>query len=376
MIITNQSITKETKVNIETIFCPNEKCKYYKKPGSGNLRVKQYQGKSQKIALMKCEECGTHFSERKGTVYFGIKKPDYIFDQVMMLLMMRVCIKDICRFIAISEETIQRWINKAASFLRTIHDRLLKELDVTECQIDEVWSFVLMKKKTAKLKGKEDYKEIGDQWIFIAIDAVKKVILHWKVGKRTLSTAKEFIKELKMKLSSSPLYTTDELPAYEEAFLANFCEEVQPEKTGKRGRPRKKPLRKVSEDLKLAQTHKHRRNGRVVEVTEEIVFGNEEEIRRILQESPVSNRINTSIIERANGTVRAKVSRMVRDTYSFSKKLEMHEDNLTIFFTYYNLIWVHSRLNKTAAWLAGLVDKAFTFRELFEFRSPEFFCGH
>jgi IS1 family transposase len=325
---------------------------------------------------MKCEECGTHFSERKGTVYFGIKKADYIFDQVMMLLMMRVCIKDICRFIAISEETIQRWINKAASFLRTIHDQLLKDLDVTECQIDEVWSFVLMKKKTAKLKGKEDYKEIGDQWIFIAIDAVKKVILHWKVGKRTLDTAKEFIKELKMKLSSSPLYTTDELPAYEEAFLANFCEEVQPEKTGKRGRPRKKVLRKVSEDLKLAQTHKHRRNGRVVEVTEEIVFGNEEEIRRILQESPVSNRINTSIIERANGTVRAKVSRMVRDTYSFSKKLEMHEDNLTIFFTYYNLIWVHSRLNKTAAWLAGLVDKAFTFRELFEFRSPEFICGH
>jgi transposase-like protein len=51
-----------------------------------------------------------------------------------MLLMMRVCIKDICRFIAVSEETVQRWINKAASFLRTIHDQLLKDLDVTECQ--------------------------------------------------------------------------------------------------------------------------------------------------------------------------------------------------------------------------------------------------
>ncbi len=61
MIITKQSITKEAKMNIE--------------PGSGNLRVKQYQGKSQKIALMKCEECGTLFSERKGTVYFGITKP-------------------------------------------------------------------------------------------------------------------------------------------------------------------------------------------------------------------------------------------------------------------------------------------------------------
>jgi IS1 family transposase len=230
---------------------------------------------------MKCEECGTCFSERKGTVYYGIKKPDYIFDQVMMLLLMRVAIKDITRFIGISEETIGRWIKKAAGYLQLLHERVLKDLEVTECQIDEVWSFVLMKKKTAQRKGVENKEKIADQWIFIAIDAIHKVILHWKVGKRTLKTAKEFIKELKGKLSSSPLYTTDELPAYEEAFLSNFCEETQPERTGKRGRPRKKPVREVSKDLKLAQTHKHRKNGKVVKVTEEIVFGNEETIRAI-----------------------------------------------------------------------------------------------
>ena len=122
-----------------SIFCPNENCKY-KITGAGNLKVKQYQGTSQKIALMKCEECGTYFSERKGTVYYGIKKPDYIFDQVMLLLMMRVAIKDITRFIGISEETIGRWIKKAAGYLQALHDRVLKGLEVTECQIDEVWT--------------------------------------------------------------------------------------------------------------------------------------------------------------------------------------------------------------------------------------------
>lgn len=359
-----------------SIFCPNENCKYYKITGAGNLKVKQYQGTSQKIALMKCEECGTYFSERKGTVYYGIKKPDYIFDQVMLLLMMRVAIKDITRFIGISEETIGRWIKKAAGYLQALHDRVLKDLEVTECQIDEVWSFVLMKKKTAQRKGITDKEKIGDQWIFLAIDVVHKVVLHWKVGKRTLKTAKEFIKELKGKLSSSPLYTTDELPAYEEAFLSNFCEETQPERTGKRGRPRKKPVREVSKDLKLAQTHKHRRNGKVVKVTEEIVFGNEKEIREILEASPVSNRINTSIVERMNGTTRAKVSPMVRNSYSFCKKVEMLEAQLTIYFAYYNLIWIHSRLKRTAACLAGLVSKAYTFKELFELRTPEFICGH
>ena len=290
--------------------------------------------------------------------------------------MIRASIKDIVRVTGVSEETIGRWTKKAAQYLKTIHDFLLRDLDITECQVDELWSFVCMKKKTVKQKDIKNDDFIGDQWIFIAFDAVKKIVIHWKTGKRTLQTAKSFIKEVKSRISSNPLYTSDELPAYEEAFLSNFCKEVEPEKTGKRGRPRKKPIKEVDTKLKLAQTHKHRKNGKVVNITEEIVFGKEEEIRKLIEESPVSNSINTSFIERTNGTIRAKNSRLVRKTYSFSKTLEMHEAHLTIYFIYYNFIWIHSRLKKTAAWMAGLVEKAYTFKELFLFRRPEFICGH
>lgn len=363
-------------MNIEIIFCPNKKCKYYKVVGGNNLNIKQLQGKCQDIALMRCNKCGETFSERKGTVYYGIKKADYVFDEVMMLLMSRVSIKDIERITGVSEQTIGRWLEKAALYLETVHDEVVKDIESTECQIDEIWSFVLMKKKRAKQKGLEKRNDIGDQWIFIAIDAVKKLVIHWKIGKRTLETAKIFIKELKSKISNNPLYTTDELPSYAEAFLSNFSEEIKADSTGKRGRPRKKGIKKIDKNLKLAQTHKHRKNGKVVKVTEEIVFGDEEEIRKIIKESCVSNRINTSIIERSNGTLRAKVPRMVRKTYSFSKKLKMHEAHLTVYFVYYNLIWKHSRLKKTAAWLSGLVNKAYTFRELFELKSPEFIWGH
>jgi len=214
-------------MNIESIFCQNKKCKHFNKINAGNLKVKQYQGKAQKIALMQCLGCGVMFSERRGTIYFGIKKPDYVFDQVIALLMTRISIKDIVRVINVSEDTIGKWLEKAAVFLKPIGEKYLKNLQVTECQIDEMWTFVLMKKKTVKEKGLENYDDkIGDQWIFIAFDAVNKLVIHWKVGKRTLEMAKMFIKEVKSKISSNPLYTTDELPAYEEAFLSNFCEEI------------------------------------------------------------------------------------------------------------------------------------------------------
>ncbi len=49
-----------------------------------------------------------------------------------------------------------------------------------------------MKNKKAKMKGLESNDEIGDQWIFIAIDVVNKIVIHWKVGKRTLEYAKSF----------------------------------------------------------------------------------------------------------------------------------------------------------------------------------------
>jgi len=358
------------------IFCPNEKCKYFRVPGRDNIEVKQTQGKCQKIDLMRCKECGALFSERKGTVYFGIHFADDVFDEVMMLLMTRASIKDIERITRVNEKTIQRWERKAAGYLKEIHEKLVRELKITECQIDELWTFVLMKRKTVQRKGRVGEGNIGDQWIFMALDPVDKLLIHWKIGKRDLETAKEFIRELKGKLASSPLFTTDEWPAYEEAFLSNFSEEVPLEPRKGRGRPRVKPIIKPDKDLKLAQTHKYREKGRVVKVSEEIIFGDEKEIEEIIQKSPVSNRINTSFIERGNGTFRAKVSRIVRQSYSFSKNKEMHESHITIYAVYYNLIWKHSRLKKTAAWLSGLVDRAYTFRELFQLRDPEFIWGH
>jgi len=266
--------------------------------------------------------------------------------------MARASIKDIQRITGVNEKTVQRQERKAAGYLKEIHEKLVRELKITECQIDELWTFVLMKRKTARRKGRVADGDIGDQWIFMALDPVGKLLIHWKIGKRDLGTAKEFIRELKGKLASLPLFTTDERPAYEEAFLSNSSEEVPPEHRKGRGRPRVKPIKKPDKELKLAQTHKHRGKGRVVKVSEEVIFGDEKKIEEIIQNSPVSNRINTSFIERSNGTFRAKVSRIVRQSYSFSKDKEMHESHITIYAVYYNLIWKHGRLKKTAAWLS------------------------
>ena len=263
----------------------------------------------------------------------------------------------------VSERTINRWIIKAGKYLKMFNDFYVKNLDVVECQIDEMWSFVLMKDKTAEEQEIKDKNEIANQWIFIALDARQKMLIHWKIGKRTFKNAKIFLSEVKNQLKSSPLFTTDGWECYEKAFLSNFQKN---ENNGEINNSKSKES--VSSDLKYAQVVKTRKKGKVVDIKEKIIFGNPEGINQIIQESEISNEINTTFVERFNGTARTKNSRLVRKTYSFSKKLIYHIAHIYISFVWYNFISIHSRLKKTAAQLSGLVDRPLSFQDVFESR--------
>jgi hypothetical protein len=58
-----------------------------------------------------------------------------------------------------------------------------------------------------------------------------------------------------------------------------------------------------------------------------------------LENSQVSTTINTSFIERVNGTDRMQNSRKVRETYGFSKKLVFHNALSMLIFCLYNFCW-------------------------------------
>src|SRR5262249_2076122 len=120
------------------------------------------------------------------------------------------------------------------------------------------------------------------------------------------------------------LMTSDENPAYAEAIREVYGQQVQPRRTGKRGRP-KKPYWRVPKGLKYATVHKTRKKGRVVKVEPRVVFGTRAAVRAALALSLVSTAVNTVFVERSNGSDRHRNSRKVRKTYRFSKDWEVHE---------------------------------------------------
>jgi hypothetical protein len=177
-----------------------------------------------------------------------------------------------------------------------------------------------------------------------------------------------------------PLFTSDKLPAYVAALVANYStEESLPAQRG-RGRPRKTPRRLIDPHLLYAQVDKRRENGRVVEVRRRIVFGDEAIISTVLD----GQQVNTSYIERDNLTSRQSKGRLVRKTLSHSKKSYFLRRHLDLEDAFFNFVRPHEALRtafpepsasrkwqqQTPAMVAGLTDHIWTLEELLSYRVP------
>jgi hypothetical protein len=90
------------------------------------------------------------------------------------------------------------------------------------------------------------------------------------------------------------LFTSDKLPAYVAALIANYSTPEPPPAQRGHGRPRHAPRRVLDATLLYAPVDKRREQGRVVEVRRRIVFG----AREILTEVLGDQQINTAYVER------------------------------------------------------------------------------
>jgi IS1 family transposase len=89
--------------------------------------------------------------------------------------------------------------------------------------VDELCCFV---QKKARNVRKDDPEEFGDQWIYVAMDANTKAVIHHAVGDRTMFFAQEFMWNLYHRISGRTQLTTDGLPHYKKAVPECFGTDV------------------------------------------------------------------------------------------------------------------------------------------------------
>lgn len=250
--------------------------------------------------------------------------------------------------------------------------------ETQEVQFDEKWAFVQKKQKNCDPNDPDD-ANCGDCWDHVAFDPEHRLVLAVVPGARTIENTEAIVQEVKDRLGEEAprLITTDEYAAYESAIEHVFGQPVEPPATKRPGRPRILPKRELPKSLTYATVRKQREGHRVVSVERTLVFGTERGLERALKRSKVSSQVNTSFIERQNGTDRGRNGRKARKTYRFSKDWEIHE-SMSYFTLYsYNFCWAVRTLRvkkESGAWqerspamAAGLTDHVWTWREWFSF---------
>jgi len=132
------------------ITCPNPKCKQYGKKGLGNVVSNgTYRTRSTgKARLFLCRTCGKAFSSRSGTAFFDLRSPRKKVLMGLRLLAEGLGLRGTSRVLEIKLDTIRRWLATAALHCEQVSDMLVRDLNLSQVQVDELWTFV---KKNTKI---------------------------------------------------------------------------------------------------------------------------------------------------------------------------------------------------------------------------------
>ena len=241
-------------------------------------------------------------------------------------------------------------------------------------QMDEDWSFVYKKQAHCDPEEPADL-HCGDDWDHTAVDPESRLLLSLVPGKRTAENCQKLVDEVQRHTGGRTdiLYTSDEHAPYKAAIEKAYTVEVPQAKRPGPGRP-PKPKQLLPGDLCYATVCKTRENGHVVHVVRTVVFGTLALVTDLLSRLQGNHRtINTSFVERRNGTDRGQNARKTRKSYRFSKDWDIH-NAATYFVCYsYNFCWPvrtlrvqrddGSWMQRTPAMAAGLASHVWTLQE-------------
>jgi hypothetical protein len=105
------------------------------------------------------------------------------------------------RLTGIHRDTIMRLGVRVGAGCAALHDDLMQFVQVNRLELDELWSYVGKKQKRIT---PTDPVDIGDQYVFIGIDATRKAIISYRVGKRDGDNANAFVADLRRRIVNRP----------------------------------------------------------------------------------------------------------------------------------------------------------------------------
>jgi hypothetical protein len=132
--------------DFEQCFCPNEQCKDYGLRGHGNIGIRAKYGKDKNRDLLYCRTCGKRFAASRASALFGLHLPAETIRQIIHHAAEGVGVRATARLLGMDKDTVNRVILRAGEHCARVLSGLLTSLQLTEAQLDELWTFVKKRK--------------------------------------------------------------------------------------------------------------------------------------------------------------------------------------------------------------------------------------
>ncbi len=307
--------------------------------GACNAECQRFGKHRNGLRRFRCPQCKRTYTEAHtrtlGTMYVSEDRAAL----AVQLLIEGNSIRSTERITKLDRNTIMRVLVLAGERCQALMNAKMRNLHPRYLQIDEIWTYVQRKARRVR---KDDSPEVGDQWVFVAIDAETKLIPAFHIGKRHRKDTRTFLWDLYNRIEGRTQITTDGLFHYTAGVPDAFGLDVD-----------------FAQLVKLfGEWGQHDADARyspspIVEVISKVRTGN-----------PDPAHISTSHVERQNLTMRMAIRRFTRLTNAFSKKLANLKAAVALHFAYYNFCRIHQSLRVTPAMQAGLTDHVWELKEL------------
>lgn len=261
-------------------------------------------------------------------------------ESILKLLVEGMSIRSIERVTQVHRDTIMRLLLLAGERCQQLMDARMRNLNSRYLQVDEIWCYVGKKRRNVR---SGDSPELGDQWVYVAIDAETKLVPSFRIGKRVRPDTWAFLWDLHKRIANRVQLTTDGLNHYTVSVPECFGTEVDFAQ-----------LTKMFGDFGQF-------DGPDARYSPPRISG---VLSKVRQGDPDPEQISTSFVERQNLTMRMAMRRFTRLTNAFSKKLSHLKAAVALHFAYYNFCRVHSSLRVTPGMQAAITDHIWSMEEL------------
>src|ERR1700678_2191537 len=159
-----------------------------------------------RIQHWRCNSCKTTFCQPQAQSPLGAMRTSADTAARAIQCLIEVCsIRSTERLTGLNRNTILRLLEVLGPRCERLLDTRLRNLRCRYIQCDEIWTFV--QKKQRRVKNGE--REIGDQWVFVAMDADTKLVASFQIGKRSIENTRLLISDLHDRLANQVQITKD-----------------------------------------------------------------------------------------------------------------------------------------------------------------------